>query len=187
MCCRTASSIWISTITKHIQENHNRTTYTTTCFSNTCSSIRTPNELNISIHTHAQPSIRLTTDFPLRANNQTRMNHPLEHTSEPYTRTTHPSASSNMSATREIYQLNSLHANTPRTTHAPPQETQRLLKPPPVSSPSQPNTVSNVCTIIDRIKAIFRYVSQASLARFITRLCQTSAHCTIKARPTAYN
>jgi len=163
LCCRTASSIWISTITKHIQENHNRTTYTTTCFSNTCSSIRTPNELNISIHTHAQPSIRLTTDFPLRANNQTRMNHPLEHTSEPYTRTTHPSASSNMSATREIYQLNSLHANTPRTTYASPQETQRLLKPPPVSSPSQPTTVSNVCTIIDRIKAISRYISKRAL------------------------
>ena len=131
MCCRTASSIWISTITNHIRENHNRSTYATTYLSNTCLSIRTPNEPNISIYRHAQPFIRPTTDFPLRANCQTRMNHPLEHASHPHTRTTHPHASSNMSATMKSTQLNSLHANTPRTTHAPPQETQRLLKPPP--------------------------------------------------------
>ena len=103
MCCRTASSIWISTITNHIRENHNRSTYATTYLSNTCLSIRTPNEPNISIYRHAQPFIRPTTDFPLRANRQTRMNHPLEHASDPHTRTTHPPASSNMSATREIY------------------------------------------------------------------------------------
>ena len=147
MCCRTASSIWISTITNHIQENHNRNTFTTTCFSNTCSSIRTPNELNISIYRHAQPSIRLTTDFPLRANNQTRMNHPLEHASDPHTRTTHPSARSNMSATREIYpahQSSCKHSmDHPCTSSANPKPTEA----PFVSSQSQPTTVQDVVRI----------------------------------------
>ena len=127
MCCRTASSIWISTITNHIRENHNRSTYATTYLSNTCLSIRTPNEPNISIYRHAQPFIRPTTDFPLRANRQTRMNHPptrqLQHVSnnEIYPAqqssckhsTDHPCTSSGNPTPTEAPPLSPHHPNQP--------------------------------------------------------------------------